>query len=57
MVGDLDLSYESFPLPDQGQNLLVYVAEPHSPSYDALSLLASYTATHRDDTKDAREGR
>jgi hypothetical protein len=46
VVGDLDLSYESFPMPDQGQNLLVYVAEPGSPSHDALNLLASYAATH-----------
>jgi transcriptional regulator with XRE-family HTH domain len=46
LVGDLDLSYESFPMPDQGQNLLIYVAEPHSPSHDALNLLASYAATH-----------
>jgi hypothetical protein len=45
MVGDLDLSYESFPMPDQGQNLLVYVAEPGSSSHDALTLLASYGAT------------
>jgi hypothetical protein len=44
-VGDLDLSYESFPIPDQGQNLLIYVAEPGTPSHDALTLLASYAAT------------
>jgi len=45
VVGDLDLSYESFPMSDQGQSLLVYVAEPGSPSHDALTLLASYAAT------------
>jgi hypothetical protein len=33
-------------LSDQGQNLLIYVAEPHSPAHDALNLLASYAATH-----------
>jgi hypothetical protein len=55
VVGDLDLSYESFPMPDQGQNLLVYVAEPGSPSHDALNLLASYVATHhRVDPVEAR---
>ena len=53
VVGDLDLSYESFPAPDQGQNLLVYVAEPHSPSHDALNLLASYAATHQPERADA----
>ena len=52
VVGDLDLSYESFPAPDQGQNLLVYVAEPHSPSHDALNLLASYAATHHQEGAD-----
>ena len=45
MVGDLDLSYESFPMPDQGQSLLIYVAAPGTPSHDALNLLASHTAT------------
>ncbi len=45
VVGDLDLSYESLLMPDQGQNLLVYVAEPGTPSRDALTLLASYAAT------------
>ena len=46
VVGDLDLSYESLPLPDHGQSLLVYVADPGSPSEDALRLLASYAATN-----------
>jgi hypothetical protein len=42
-------------MPDPGQNLLVYVAEPGSPSHDALSLLASYVATHhRVDPGEAR---
>ncbi|WP_082600863.1 helix-turn-helix transcriptional regulator [Nocardioides sp. Soil777] len=45
VVGDLDLSYESFPAPDHGQTLLIYVAEPGTPSYDALRVLASYAAT------------
>jgi transcriptional regulator with XRE-family HTH domain len=46
IVGDLDLSYESFPLtPDFSQSLLTYTAEPESPSQDALTLLASWAAS------------
>jgi len=46
VVGDLDLSFESFPLAaDPSQSLLVYTAEPGSPSQDALRLLASWAAT------------
>lgn len=47
VVGDLDLSYESMPLPDHGQSLLVYVAEPGSASHDALSLLASFAVSEQ----------
>ena len=44
VVGDLDLSFESFPLAaDPSQSLLVYTAEPGSPSQDALRLLAATT--------------
>jgi transcriptional regulator with XRE-family HTH domain len=46
VVGDLDLPFESFPLPaDPGQSLLTYTAEPGSPTQDALHLLASWAAT------------
>ncbi|GEA87326.1 helix-turn-helix transcriptional regulator [Cellulomonas cellasea] len=46
VVGDLDLPFESFPLPaDPGQSLLVYTAERGSPTQDALQLLASWAAT------------
>jgi hypothetical protein len=46
VVGDLDLSFESLPLPaDPNQSLLVYTADPASPSQDALSLLANWAAT------------
>lgn len=46
VVGDLDLAFESMPLPaDPGQNLVAYTAEPGSPSQDALDLLASWAAT------------
>jgi len=45
MVGELTLSYESFTVNGAaGQMLLVYHAEPASPSEQALSLLASMTA-------------
>ena len=57
VVGDLDLAYESLPLPDHGQSLLVYVAEPGSPSQDALSMLASFAATqHPDPTVEPADG-
>ncbi|MFL1378692.1 MULTISPECIES: helix-turn-helix domain-containing protein [unclassified Nocardiopsis] len=41
-VGDLDLHYESFTVNDSGgQQLVVYQAEPGSPSEEALALLGS----------------
>jgi transcriptional regulator with XRE-family HTH domain len=46
VVGDLDLPFESFPLPaDPSLSLLIYTAEPGSATQDALSLLASWAAT------------
>lgn len=46
VVGDLDLTYEAFELPaEPGLTLLVYTAEPASPTQDALDLLASWAAT------------
>jgi transcriptional regulator with XRE-family HTH domain len=64
VVGDLELAFESFPLAaDPSQSLLIYTAEPGSPSEDALSLLASWTAStahdskHRDDQQDRQERR
>ncbi|MET8800433.1 hypothetical protein ABZV91_29070, partial [Nocardia sp. NPDC004568] len=45
MVGELALSYESFTVNGvPGQTLIVYQAEPGSPSDRALSLLGSLTA-------------
>lgn len=42
-VGDLTLDFERLDLPgDHGQKMLVYSAEPASPSAEALSLLASW---------------
>jgi hypothetical protein len=62
VVGDLDLPFESFPLPaDPSQSLLIYTAEPGSPTQDALNLLASWAATADNvdltrPTKDPRDG-
>jgi transcriptional regulator with XRE-family HTH domain len=46
VVGDLTLEYEMLDAPgDPGQKLLVYSAEPASPSHHALQLLASWATT------------
>jgi len=51
VVGDLDLPFESFPLPaDPRQSLLIYTAVPGSPAQDALSLLASWAAPSTQET-------
>jgi len=48
-VGDLDLTYEALEFPsDPGLTLLVYTAEPHTPTQDALQLLACWAATGPD---------
>ena len=45
IVGDLELDFEAFELPgDPGQRINVYTAPPDSPSAEALSLLASWSA-------------
>jgi hypothetical protein len=45
VVGDLDLRFESMELPaDPGLTVLLYTAEPASPTADALNLLASWAA-------------
>jgi transcriptional regulator with XRE-family HTH domain len=55
VVGDLTLDFETFDLPaDPGQKVLMYCAEPGSPSQQALHLLASWSAMPRDATADRR---
>lgn len=45
VVGELDLRYESFPVPGESDMvLIVYLAEPGSPSQEKLALLASWSA-------------
>ncbi|WP_027862604.1 helix-turn-helix transcriptional regulator [Marmoricola sp. URHB0036] len=46
VVGDLDLPFESLPLETgSSTNLVTYLAEPSSPSHDALTLLASWATS------------
>jgi len=46
VAGDLDLTYEAFELPsDPGLTMLVYTAEPDSPTAQALDFLASWATT------------
>lgn len=53
VVGDLTLAYEALELPgDNGQRVLVYTAEPQSPSQEALNLLASWSATPSESSVD-----
>jgi transcriptional regulator with XRE-family HTH domain len=53
VVGDLDLVFEGADLPvDPGLSLLLYSAEPGSPTADALRLLASWAATPKAEAQD-----
>ncbi len=45
VVGYLELTFEAMDLPGEDLTVLVYTAEPGSPSQDALDLLASWAAT------------
>jgi MmyB-like transcription regulator ligand binding domain len=54
VVGELALTYEALELPgDNGQRILVYTAEPGSPSQEALNLLASWAAAPSESVADA----
>ena len=51
VVGDLTLTYEALEPPgDPGQSIFVYMAEPTSPSQEALDLLANWSATSPEDS-------
>jgi transcriptional regulator with XRE-family HTH domain len=53
VVGGLTLDFETLDLPgDTGQKMLVYSAEPESPSREALQLLASWATTPYDEPVD-----
>jgi transcriptional regulator with XRE-family HTH domain len=55
IVGDLILDFETLDLPgDAGQKVLVYSAEPGSPSEQALQLLASWASTPENEPADLR---
>jgi transcriptional regulator with XRE-family HTH domain len=58
-VGHLDLMFEAMTLEaDEGLTLTAYAAEPGTPSYDGLKLLASWAATsqHENATEAAEPG-
>ena len=47
VVGELTLAYEEFALTGEpGLVMLIYTAEPGSPSAERLALLASWAASH-----------
>jgi len=49
VVGDLDLSYQAMDLSsDRGLQMLVFSAEPGTPSHDGLQLLANWASSNRD---------
>ncbi len=53
-VGRLELTYDTLQLPaDPGLTMLVYTAEPGTPSADNLALLASWAATLDTETQSA----
>ena len=48
VAGDLDLTYEAFELPSEpGLTLLVYTAEPDTPTAEALGFLASWASAQQ----------
>ncbi|ALG13607.1 XRE family transcriptional regulator [Kibdelosporangium phytohabitans] len=58
IAGELDLFYESFPLPGQATDmvLVTYVAEPGSPTAEKLSLLASWSQPEHERVAPERGG-
>jgi transcriptional regulator with XRE-family HTH domain len=57
-VGSLTLDCDTWDSPDgSGQRLMVLTAEPGTPSYDALRILASWTTSQTERPDTARPGR
>ena len=55
VAGDLDLTYEAFELPsDPGLTMLVYTAEPDTPTAQALGFLASWAERRPDEAASRR---
>ena len=57
VAGDLELTYEAMEIPtDPGLTVLVYTAEPDSPTQEALNFLVSWAETqqHADQPRDTR---
>lgn len=58
VVGDLTLNFEAMALSsDPDLTLLVYTADPHTPSADALRMLAAWAATEEEATTVAERSR
>lgn len=58
VAGDLDLTYEALELPSEpGLTMLVYTAEPDTPTAQALDFLASWAATQSVDASEAEPAR
>ena len=57
VAGDLDLTYEAFELPaEPGLTMLVYTAEPGTPTAQALDFLASWATTQHVDAAEPARG-
>jgi hypothetical protein len=55
VAGDLDLTYEAFELPsDPGLTMIVYTAEPGTPTAQTLGFLASWAATRQEEADSRR---
>lgn len=55
VAGDLDLTYEAFELPaERGLTMIVYTAEPDTPTEQALGFLASWAETRQHEAESRR---
>lgn len=56
VVGQLDLNFEALELPSEpGLRINVYTADPHTPTFDGLRLLASWAATQETSQETSQE--